>query len=250
MPPPSYIMRNYLLYLLLFCSCWLRAQTATSPYQLTWATDAPIVGSGLVLGGVSIWLDARKPHLTEAAVLALKPQDVPRFDRFTTQLWSVPAQKTSDYFMYGAMALPFTLLLDEPMRRDFGTVAPIAAETFLATAALTALTKNIAQRNRPYTYNPNLSIAQRTDDDATASFFSGHTSISAAMSFMTAKMYSDYHPDSPAKPYIWAAAAAIPLVTAYLRVKGGKHFPSDVLVGYLVGAGLGILIPELHKKKQ
>lgn len=241
-------MLQYFFILLLTFHFSLNAQSTLSPYHLRWTTDAPIVSGSLAIGGISLWLDARKPKLDEATVLALKPQNVPIFDRFTTQLWSPSAQKTSDYLMYGSMILPLTLLLDEDMRRDFSTVAPIAAETFLVTAALTSLTKNIFQRKRPYTYNTNVPMSQRTDDDATASFFSGHTSISAAMSFMTAKMYSDYHPNSSAKPYIWAVAAALPLATAYLRVKGGKHFPSDVLIGYLVGAGLGILIPELHKK--
>ena len=30
------------------------------------------------------------------------------------------------------------------------------------------------------------------------------------------------------------------------RVEGGGHFPSDVIIGYAVGAGVGIAVPALH----
>ena len=43
------------------------------------------------------------------------------------------------------------------------------------------------------------------------------------------------------------AAAVVPAITAYLRVKGGKHFYTDVITGYLVGAAVGLIVPELHK---
>jgi membrane-associated phospholipid phosphatase len=33
----------------------------------------------------------------------------------------------------------------------------------------------------------------------------------------------------------------------YFRVKGLRHFPSDVMVGLGVGALCGIIIPELHR---
>jgi membrane-associated phospholipid phosphatase len=51
-------------------------------------------------------------------------------------------------------------------------------------------------------------------------------------------------------PYVWATAAAFPLVTGILRLTAGKHYPSDVLVGYLVGAATGILVPFAHQRMQ
>lgn len=221
--------------------------TTSSPYVLSWGLDAPLTGAGLGTMGVAFYLDKHKPSLTESDLTALSVQQIPRFDRWSAHYWSPKAQKVSDVLLYSSGALPLLLLIDPKVRRDAGTVAAITAETYLLTAALTSLTKNIVQRPRPYTYNTQLSLSQRSDHDATASFFSGHTSMTAAASFMTAKMYSDYNPDSPARPYVWTAAALLPLATAYLRVRGGKHFTSDVLVGYLVGAGLGLLLPELHR---
>ena len=62
---------------------------------------------------------------------------------------------------------------------------------------------------------------------------------------------NDYHPNMKTgyKIAIWSFAAAIPMATGYLRVKGGRHFPTDVISGYAIGAFVGWLIPELHEKK-
>jgi membrane-associated phospholipid phosphatase len=46
---------------------------------------------------------------------------------------------------------------------------------------------------------------------------------------------------------VWGAAAIIPAVVAYFRIKAGKHFLTDNLVGYAVGATVGVLVPRLHQ---
>ena len=53
-----------------------------------------------------------------------------------------------------------------------------------------------------------------------------------------------------AKKFIFYGLAAIPpAFTGFNRVKGLKHFPTDVITGFTVGAATGILVPHLHKKK-
>jgi len=46
---------------------------------------------------------------------------------------------------------------------------------------------------------------------------------------------------------IWSAAVLIPAVTGFSRVNTHNHFPTDVIVGYIVGAAIGYLIPVIHK---
>jgi membrane-associated phospholipid phosphatase len=46
---------------------------------------------------------------------------------------------------------------------------------------------------------------------------------------------------------VWGAAAAVPAAVAYFRIQAGKHFLSDNIVGYAVGATAGIVVPQLHK---
>jgi membrane-associated phospholipid phosphatase len=147
------------------------------------------------------------------------------------------------------MAAPFSLAADPFIRKDWKKLTLLYAESLFITNGLTTLTKQLVQRKRPYTYNDSAPSHIKMEKDATASFFSGHTSLSATSAFYTAKVYADYHPDSPAKPYVWIAAAVLPAATGYFRYEAGEHFPTDVVVGYFVGASVGILIPEIHKVK-
>jgi len=67
--------------------------------------------------------------------------------------------------------------------------------------------------------------------------------------FFAAKVFSDYHPNSKLRPYLWTAAALATGTTGYLRYRSGRHFPSDILVGAAVGTLSGILVPQFHKVK-
>ncbi len=87
------------------------------------------------------------------------------------------------------------------------------------------------------------------DKNAQRAFFAGHTAAIAAATFFMAKAFADFNPDSKAKPYVWAFAAAVPAVVGYLRYKAGMHFLSDNLLGYAVGMSAGIFVPQLHKIK-
>ncbi|HRK29004.1 MAG TPA: phosphatase PAP2 family protein [Chitinophagales bacterium] len=228
----------------------IRAQNAPNPYRLSWKLDAPLsIGSASGIGG-AMWIKKHKKIFTPEDIERLNTQSVWRIDRFATQNWHVPAQKTSDVFMYGSMALPLLLFANAEMRQHAPKLALIGLETYMLNAALTSLTKELVQRKRPYLYNPDAPMHLKRKPDATSSFFSGHTSASAAATFLAAKMYADYHPNSRFKPYIWIGAAILPAVTGYLRVRGGKHYLTDVIVGYAVGAATGILVPHLHKQKQ
>ncbi len=87
----------------------------------------------------------------------------------------------------------------------------------------------------------------KIDPEARLSFFSGHASNTAAMSFFTAQTLVQNRPDMQNKGLVWATAATLPALTALWRVKAGKHFPTDVIVGYGIGALIGVLVPNLHR---
>jgi membrane-associated phospholipid phosphatase len=129
---------------------------------------------------------------------------------------------------------------------------PIWAETAALTTALTLFTKELAHRNRPYVYSDNFRNncnGSSVSKDATSSFFSGHTSITAASTFFIAMVYTDYHPDSRWKPLVWTGAAILPALTGITRYKAGKHYWTDVITGYAVGALVGTLTPYLHRRE-
>ncbi len=70
----------------------------------------------------------------------------------------------------------------------------------------------------------------------------------ATSSFFIAKVFSDLHPELGNKKYwLFAAAMIPPAMVGRFRVKGGKHFYTDILIGTAMGAASGILTPQLHK---
>jgi membrane-associated phospholipid phosphatase len=83
------------------------------------------------------------------------------------------------------------------------------------------------------------------------SFFSGHVGSCAYSTFFMAKVYCDYHPELGAKKYLLYLAASVPpAIIGFARVKALAHFPSDVAVGFGLGAVIGIVLPELHKNRK
>lgn len=123
---------------------------------------------------------------------------------------------------------------------------------------LIALNGKMAIGQSPYQINwdkeaaflsSGIGLNAKLTKSARYSFFSGHTSSAAAMSFFTAKVFSDYFPDSKWKPLVWTMAATLPALTGYFRIKGGKHYPTDVIMGYTVGALIGFFVPYIHQTK-
>lgn len=221
----------------------------TSPYKLSLAKDITIPTVSLGLIGTAFLLELKRPALSADQINNLDRNSVSLFDRNATYNWNKSAAKWSDGIMYGTGALPLLFLIDKRSRKDFAKVSTIYAEIFLVNVALTNITKELVKRKRPYLYNPNVPMEEKLHKDSQHSFFSGHVSLTAAMTFGFAQMYSDYFPNSPAQPAVWFAAATVPLIQAILRNRAGKHFWTDVAVGYIVGASVGILIPRLHLRK-
>lgn len=150
--------------------------------------------------------------------------------------------------MFSSLAIPFALLLDKSIRDHSGQSGVLYLETMAIASAGINLSKGLIRRPRPYVYNPSVTDSEKQKRDATNSFFSGHTTISAASTFFAAKVFSDSNSNSKWKPAVWIGAAVIPLATGYYRYRAGKHFPTDVLIAMCYGAMTGIIIPQLHRR--
>ncbi|MEM6726372.1 MAG: phosphatase PAP2 family protein, partial [Bacteroidota bacterium] len=131
--------------------------------------------------------------------------------------------------------------------QGIGFTYTIALVGMLASYTLTDINKFWVRRKRPYVYGKSSYDGNPFGPESLKSFFSGHTGFTATNYFMTAKMFSDFYPDSNWRPVVWSTAAIIPAFTGWKRIQAGKHFTTDVIVGYLVGAAVGFFLPELHK---
>lgn len=240
------ILKTRLILFLLIASISLNAQ---SPYELNWKREIAITGTGLATGLLGLQLRSSVPLYTASGVAALDAADINSFDRNTVNNYSVSAHNASNLFLYGSCSTPLLLLPVRQIRNSYGTVAVLWGETAMVTLGLTVLTKYAIRRTRPYVYNPSVPLDKKMGANAKGSFFSGHTSITAANLFFAAKVLTDYYPDNKLNPLIWSVAGVVPAVTGYLRVRGGRHFPTDVITGYIVGAITGFAIPHIHKKK-
>ncbi|TPE44880.1 phosphatase PAP2 family protein [Pontibacter mangrovi] len=219
-----------------------------SPYKTSFAVDAPIIVAGMGLSGYGLKLMKDKEPMTEEEIMLLSKDDVNSFDRFSAGYHSDNAKKISDFPFYGSFATPFLMLLNDNVRSKTGQVLVLYVETMAVTGALFTMTNGNVERARPLTYSKEVELSNKNDANALNAFYAGHTAATASATFFAAKIFHDFNPDSPARPYVWAAAAAIPATVGYLRLKAGKHFLSDNLIGYGLGAAAGILVPQLHKK--
>jgi membrane-associated phospholipid phosphatase len=218
-----------------------------SPYSLDLAKELAIFGVGGAMLGVSLILKNNMDPLTEEEVVLLDPMDVPAFDRSAiTAKKEMPA---GDLLLFGSMFLPLTFFAHEETRKDMGTLAVLAGEVFVFQLGLNYMVKILAERVRPYCYDENTPLSEKTTVNAKLSFYSGHTSTAAAMSFFVAKVFSDYLSNSNSKFIIWTAAVVYPALTGLIRVDSGSHFQTDILIGYVTGALIGYFIPVLHKSK-
>lgn len=219
-----------------------------SPYHFDWKKETIIVGVGSGTVGLGMYLRQSVPLYTEGQISALKSPSFNSLDRSTIYNYSVSADAASDVFYYGSLGLPLAFLSAKLTRKDVGIISALWAETLLLNTGVTVLTKHSFRRTRPFVYNPNVPIDDKLSLTAKSSFISGHTSTTAANTFFVAKVFSDYYPDSKWKPIVWGAAITAPAITGYLRVKAGKHFPTDVILGYAVGATIGYFVPQMHKR--
>jgi hypothetical protein len=225
------------------------AQQADSPYHTRFAVDGPIIlGLGLA-SGYGLYRVQQKSGLSDAELANLKKSDVPSFDRWSAGYYSESFQTAGDLLCYPTLVIaPGLLALNDNVRGRYGQVLGMYVEAMLASDALFTTSVGNIYRYRPYLYGSE-GGSGRSGKIATNSFFAGHTAHTATATFFAAKVMHDFNPGYQGEPFVWAAAAVVPAAVAYTRIEAGKHFLSDNIVGYAVGATMGVLVPQLHKKK-
>ena len=192
------------------------------------------------------------PRLDSSDYINLGPSDINRFDRSATRQdpeFANDAHNLSDFGLRIAPALPFLLGFDKEIRKDALNLSMMYLQMHSINASVYLISALNIRRKRPFVYNPDEIYERKSGPKSTDSFFSGHVSVVSASTFFMAKVYMDYHPEKKWK-YLYYGLASVPAIyTGYFRYKAGKHFPSDLIVGFAVGAAVGILTPELHKSR-
>jgi len=234
--------------LLLFFFNIINAQIE-SPYHTSWKQDGPWIGAALVGTAGGVYIISKKNGISESNLSALNENSIWAIDRWSTGTYDEHLSKISDIPFAISFAVPIGLMATKREWSHVGQISVLYLETMLTTGAAFSLTAGLTNRIRPKTYSDDYGTAEKLKSTNTRSFYSGHTAAAASATFFAAKVYSDFYPNGKSKGLIWAGAVIIPAAVGALRIAGGQHFLSDVVVGYGLGALTGILIPHLHLKE-
>jgi membrane-associated phospholipid phosphatase len=218
-------------------------------YKLNLAVDIPLtaITTSVTLFGFSKIYN--KERLTVEEVESLDPRNVNRFDRSATRQYNESFSRFGDYLFYGSMPLPVLFFVDKKMRKDFIKLATLYLEAMGVTGISYVSAVYFGDRYRPYTYNDAVPMDFKLRGGSRNSFFAGHPALVGTSTFFMATAYADYHPESKVKWLFYTLASAATLTTTLARYYGGRHFPSDLIIGTTLGPLSGILIPKLHKNK-
>lgn len=114
--------------------------------------------------------------------------------------------------------------------------AIFVGESLAASAFITLALKSITKRDRPYETYPEI---DNVTEESSYSFPSAHTSFAFATATSLSMVCPKWYVIAPS--FLWAGTVG------YSRMHLGVHYPSDVLVGAIVGSGSAFLCYKLNK---
>lgn len=219
----------------------LQPKQNLSLYHVDPVVDGTIIG---ITSFISIYDYSKSENFINTRC-PCDPSEVNSFDRSAIGNNNDFLDYFSDVSVAAAVIFPVALdWYDVGYSKEFGEDMAILAESLSLNGGLVTLAKYSAQRPLPRTYagDPSLIAEPR----GYRSFYSGHTSLTFAALTTGAYTYTLRHPDTR---WPWYLAALVGTSVAFERVAAGKHFPSDVIVGALVGTAVGISVPYFHKRE-
>ncbi|MCH7774011.1 MAG: phosphatase PAP2 family protein, partial [Bacteroidetes bacterium] len=209
-----------------------------------------IFGSAIGLTVIGLTINDDILPFTLDEINALNRDDVNKFDRGATYNWSPAAGNASDILLAVTILSPALLAFSDEVRNDFTPVLTMYFQTLILAETLPLMLKGITQRTRPFVYNEDAPLEEKETQNARRSFYSGHASVAFAMAVFLSTVYSDFHPNSELKPFIWGVSLLAATTVGYLRYAAGRHFPTDIITGALVGSALGYFIPFIHRTNE
>ena len=133
--------------------------------------------------------------------------------------------------------------------RSFADDTGVYAQALALDGAINEIIKLAVRRPRPLVYDVTLPDPERNKSDNYVSFYSEHTSIAFTAAAAYTTLFALHHANRRGLVAVVAGLfGGLAVTTAALRVVAGKHYYTDVVTGALVGTGIGVLVPLLHRR--
>jgi membrane-associated phospholipid phosphatase len=224
-----------------------QAEEALPTYTLDPVTDTIVVAVSLVSAlGAEITIQSGE---LQAAVPG-PIENIPVYDRWVAE--GHPEQSGDILSNVGAaLAISYGVFdsLQTGLRHggSHGWVeALMYLESGLVNWTVVNIVKLTVRRPRPEAYAES---NNNNDTNRELSFYSGHAALTAGMAGTAAYLIFDREGSSAHAWTVLALGTALTTFVGINRVRVRSHFPSDVVVGALVGASIGVLVPHFHRAR-
>jgi len=224
--------------------------------------DLVITVAALMLSFGSAHLIERKASAFRGVVAGEHAPDVEQInpiDRLVAGRWSTTAKDAGRIFKTTAVYLvPIALLLVAGSVRRRVVLLWVFSQGYVLTESITGITKGIVDRLRPFTYIDSVAVSalapksrgelleDLASSDVHNAFFSGDASITAFGLLFFALVYRRCYVADRWRTVVLSAAIIGIVLGMLFRSLSGKHFPSDVIVGGLVGGLVAWGVIRLH----
>lgn len=218
------------------------------PFALDPAGDILITTGAAALIGADYLIDHNNKKKNKNPVFSgfiYDPETITGIDSVFMNSYSKTLDLTGDVLQIATMLTPAIVMFSAP-KSDMFTIGVMYAESVLWAYGAKEFGKTIANRVRPYMYYSGYPTSGVEDGDWHKSFPSGHSTLAFNAAAFTSYTFSTYFPDSKLKVPVIVGSYALATATAYMRMRSGNHFFTDVLTGAIIGTNTGLLVPLLH----
>jgi membrane-associated phospholipid phosphatase len=200
-----------------------------------------VTGVAMGLGLVTQLIPLRSTDLWHTELASIDEDVRGNFSRRAASL--------SDAMLGLSLAAPAFYLMGSTIDDADGDRLLLYGQSIAINSLIAGVAKRLVQRPRPYLYSKDPLVqryAKDEGDDAYMSFYSGHAALSFGAAVTGAYLLGASGTSRRIMPFAWSSGLMLAAATSSLRVRAGKHFYSDVLVGGLIGITVGYVVPALH----
>ena len=226
--------------------------TENRHYEVSVRLDVPLaLGIALTsaLGVYQYYGMERVPDGELRAKSDFMPWDRPFVGRYSE--WATVVSHYSAVFAVAPLALAgVSWYKGDADAYDFGAFTLMFAEAVALQNALNQIVRSSQLWPRPYVYAKSGKGAEKSKEargEAYGSFYSGHASAAFTVATFMGEWFSEIYPNSKYKTLVWASSYTLAAGVGILRVVAGKHYPSDVVLGALMGTGVSFGVLKLHE---